>query len=291
MFNFPVTVGSIEHIPEEYRPIYQIKEGETGATLIEALQKKIEADAAASNAIDAERKAKAATEEAARAWRAEAKELFDVDTIEALEDKWSEIQAAHTKAIGDIQDAKSDKEESLQKRLQNAIELRERELAEKLAKAEEEKRTALAEREAIYKSLEDYMRENAVVQALLAAKALGKVLLPHVIARTKMIKDSKGKYLLRVVDERGDERFDADGQPMTVEGLVAEMRQSDDYSFAFDNDQATSRWSTSSNAKPSKTNPWSKKSFNATEQAKILKANPALAKLLEQQAAVEARGI
>jgi hypothetical protein len=130
-------------------------------------------------------------------------------------------------------------EEISEKRLQQAVELRERELAKKLAKAEEEKRMAIAEKEAMYNSLEHYMRENAAEQALSAAGARGNILLPHVISRTKLIKDSNGKYLLRVIDSDGDERFGSDGKPMTIEGLVTEMRQSDDYSFAFDSDWAT----------------------------------------------------
>jgi hypothetical protein len=125
---------------------------------------------------------------------------------------------------------------SFEKWLERAIELREREMEEELARAEYERRLATAEKEAMCSALENYMRENAAVQALSAAKAFGKVLLPHVIARIRVIKDGKGKYFLRVVDESGDDRFDGNGKPMTVEGLVADMRQSDEYSFAFDAD-------------------------------------------------------
>jgi hypothetical protein len=114
--------------------------------------------------------------------------------------------------------------------------------------------------------------------------AFGKVLLPHVMARTKVIKDGKGKYLLRVVDEGGDERFDSSGKPMTVAGLVAEMRQSDDYGFAFDHDRATGPdWSRIN------VNPWFENSFNATEQAAIMKTAPALARQLQQESALQSK--
>jgi hypothetical protein len=285
MFQFPVTVDSIEDIPEENRAIYQVTDGETGATLIEILRRKIEAGDSAPKAIDAERNSKVAAEMVAETWKAKVKELFEVDTVETLDDRWSEIRATHVKAIEDIRGKKGDSGVSFEKGLQRAIALRERKMAEELARVEEERRIAIAEKEAICNALEDYMRNNAAMQALSAAKAFGMVLLPHVIARIRVIKDGKGKHLLRVVDESGDERFDANGQPMTVEGLVANMRQSEEYSSAFDTDRATdSDWRSMSSG----INPWSRVSFNATEQAKILKSNPELARRLKQQAAAEA---
>jgi hypothetical protein len=290
MFDFPITVNSIDDIPEEYRPVYRVIEGETGATLLDSLRKKMEAGVAASKTIDTERNSKAAAEMVVQAWRAKVKELFEVDTVEDLGEKWAEIQSAHARAVEDIRDGRGEREEISEKRLLQAIELREHELAKRLAKVEEERCMAVAEKEAMYNSLEHFMRENAAVQALAAAGARGMILLPHVISRTELIKDGNGKYLLRVIDEDGDERFDSDGKPMTVAGLVEEMRQSDEYSFAFVGEGATeSKLSASSNTDMSQFNPWSKKSFNATEHAKILKANPALARQLEREAAAEPR--
>jgi hypothetical protein len=153
-------------------------------------------------------------------------------------------------------------------------------MAEKLATIEEEKRRAVADKKAMSKFLDVYLRKSAAERALSAAGAFGKVLLPQVIARTKVITDSKGRYLLRVVDESGEERFGSDGKPMTVDAFVAEMQQSDEYGFAFESHGATC----SNTGSLTEVNPWSKKSFNATEQAKILKSHPEYARQSQQQA-------
>jgi hypothetical protein len=289
MFEFPVTVENLEEVPDEFRSLYQIKDGETSATLNEALRKRIEVGSGATRALESERKSRATAEKAVSAWKGKAKELFEVESIDDLATKWTEIEAAHAKALEEARNASGNKDEQAEKRIAQALEQKDRELAKKLKQAEEEKQTAIKERDAMYGSLETYMRENAAVQALAASKARGKILLPHVMRQTKIIHDDGGKYLLRVVDEDGDERVNGDGKPMTVDDLVAQMRQSEDYSFAFDGDGATgsnSRSTTTTTRSP-KTNPWSKKSFNATEQAKIVKSNPTLAKQLESQAAAE----
>src|SRR5262245_38239773 len=99
MFTFPVTVEDINTVPEEFRSLYEVKDGETSAMLIEALRKAMQVGTGAAKALETMRKSLTAAENAAKAWKAKAKDLFDVDTPEALAERHAEIETEHTTAL------------------------------------------------------------------------------------------------------------------------------------------------------------------------------------------------
>ena len=83
------------------------------------------------------------------------------------------------------------------------------------------------------KALTKYLVDAAAVTALAAAKGSAALLLPHIRSSVKVIEDGDD-YAVRVVDAAGNPRVNGKGEFLSIADLVSEMRQSDDYSRAFD---------------------------------------------------------
>lgn len=85
------------------------------------------------------------------------------------------------------------------------------------------------------KTLQKYLVTTAAVQAIASHKGVPDLLLPHIQAKTKVVKDGE-EYVVRVVDDAGDPRGNAAGGFMSVEDLVKEMKASPTYGRAFDSE-------------------------------------------------------
>jgi hypothetical protein len=85
------------------------------------------------------------------------------------------------------------------------------------------------------KSLQKYLVQTAAVQAIAGQKGVPELLLPHIAAKTKVLKEGED-YVVRVVDEAGDPRGNASGGFMTVEDLVKEMKASAVFGRAFESE-------------------------------------------------------
>ncbi len=80
-------------------------------------------------------------------------------------------------------------------------------------------------------------RKQQATLAIAEAKGAVELLLPHVLAHTRIKEGSDGSFSVEVVDAAGNGRIaDAKGTPMTIKDLVAEMRESQTYARAFDGD-------------------------------------------------------
>lgn len=88
------------------------------------------------------------------------------------------------------------------------------------------------------KSLQKYLVTTAAVQAIAGHKGVPDLLLPHIAAKTKVVKEGDD-YVVRVVDESGDPRGNASGGFMTVEDLVKEMKASPVFGRAFESEAAS----------------------------------------------------
>lgn len=86
-------------------------------------------------------------------------------------------------------------------------------------------------------AVDKLVRKAAAATALAEAKGSVDLLLPHVLASTRVKETDDGEFVVEVIDDKGNVRIgDAKGSPMTIEGLVAEMRQSERYGRAFEAD-------------------------------------------------------
>lgn len=101
---------------------------------------------------------------------------------------------------------------------------------------ESHKRELAARDEAVQKmkgTLESYLVDAAATEAIAAAKGIPQLLLPHVKSAVKVIEED-GKYQVRVVGPDGSPRMNAKGEFLGIKDLVAEMRESEVFSRAFE---------------------------------------------------------
>ncbi len=89
-------------------------------------------------------------------------------------------------------------------------------------------------------ALSKHFISDAASRALAEHKGSVELLLPHVKSACKVVKQADGSYVVVVRDAQGDSRFDSAGGPMTVNGLVAEMKTQDTFSRAFDSEKTGS---------------------------------------------------
>lgn len=107
-----------------------------------------------------------------------------------------------------------------------------------------EKQALEAKLATLHKSLEENVLIATATQAIAAEKGVAALLMPHVRSRTKL--DDNGQAV--VVDESGNVRVDAQGKPLPITALIAEMK-SDVQTFgrAFEPSGASGSGSQSSN--------------------------------------------
>lgn len=142
------------------------------------------------------------------------KEALGFDTVEEAKSKLDELtQQVATASKVDPAKIKADIERNFNQALE----------------AERQKTSAMQS------TLNRYMVESAAVTALAAVKGNSKLLMPIIREQVELVADGE-EYVVRVKDGQGDYRGNGRGGFMTVEDLVAEMRQSKDYGAAFESD-------------------------------------------------------
>lgn len=94
-------------------------------------------------------------------------------------------------------------------------------LKKQLVEAHAKEKQALESKLAnLHKSLEENVLIATATQAIAAEKGVAALLMPHVRSRTKL--DDNGQAV--VVDESGNIRVDAQGRPLPITALIAEMK-------------------------------------------------------------------
>lgn len=83
-------------------------------------------------------------------------------------------------------------------------------------------------------TLNEHMVISAATAALAEEKGSPELLLPVIRQHAKLVKDSDGRYVVRVLDDQGEVRGDGKGGFMTVAALIKEMKGSKSYGRAFE---------------------------------------------------------
>lgn len=155
------------------------------------------------------------------------KELDPLKSIDPEKYKALEAQAAK---IEEERAMKAGEFESLKKQLLEAHAKEKQALESKIA--------------TLGKSLEENVLIATATQAIAAEKGVPTLLMPHVRSRTKL--DDNGNPV--VIDESGNVRVAADGKPLTITALIAEMKSDvNTFGRAFEASGATGAGSQSSN--------------------------------------------
>lgn len=267
MFDFPLTVTSVEDVPEKYRSFYE-EDGEE-FKLDTALASKI---SKLVDGLEKERKrAKDSTKES-KAWADLGK------TPDEVKKQIEDLKAAHDEEIENLKkliDESGDASAKFEKIRAELVKTHQEEL--------KSRDLVVAEMEG---TLKEHLMEAAAKTAIAEAKGKVKPLLPYVMQKLRFEKQD-GKYRVNVIDEDGDERMTKDGKPMDIRALVDELKSDDDFSALFEGSGTSG-----SNARPTKggqttgisNNPFAAETLNLTEQMRLKKSNPALADKLASQA-------
>ncbi|GAG81152.1 unnamed protein product, partial [marine sediment metagenome] len=82
--------------------------------------------------------------------------------------------------------------------------------------------------------LQDAVVNSRIIKAISDEKGNVDLLIPHVRKNVKMIKDTHGRWMPEVINEKGDPRIgDSQGTPMTIPQLVQEMKTKETFAGAF----------------------------------------------------------
>lgn len=96
-------------------------------------------------------------------------------------------------------------------------------------KAAEDKNTAM------FGTLEKHLRDKDALAAIAEHKGNSKLLMPLILAQTKVIQDEDtGEYFTAVLNAKGEIRAGSDGGPLPISKLVAEMKEDKDLASAFE---------------------------------------------------------
>lgn len=137
-------------------------------------------------------------------------------------------------------------------------------------------------------SLDNELIENISIKAIDAEKGSQVLLMPHVKDRIRTYQDESGKYFTKVVDLSGNDSMDEKtGNPVTVSELIAEFKANAAFAGAFpiQNRGSGSVVTVDGKNYNAKNNPFDKQGghYSLTEQSKLRRTNPTLAKALEKQ--------
>lgn len=83
-------------------------------------------------------------------------------------------------------------------------------------------------------SLFKYMVGDVANTALAEHKGNPLFLRPHIDRMTKVVKEDNGEYVVRVLDDKGQIKYNGEGNPMTVPELVATLKKDDRFAAAFE---------------------------------------------------------
>ena len=150
---------------------------------------------------------------------------------EALE-KWAaetgfDTPEAAKEAIAALQEKINSKSAIKPEEVREAIK---GEYEQKLTKAEEKNA-------AMFTTLEKHLRDKDALAALAEHKGNAKLLMPVILAQTKVVQGEDGEYFTAVLNAKGEIRAGSDGGPLPISKLVQEMKEDKEYAAAFEGTQ------------------------------------------------------
>jgi len=91
----------------------------------------------------------------------------------------------------------------------------------------------------MFATLEKHLRDKDALSALAEHKGKAGLLMPVILANTKVMQDDDGEYFTAVLNAKGEVRAGSDGGPMSISKFVEELKQNPEYAVAFEGTQKT----------------------------------------------------
>jgi hypothetical protein len=139
------------------------------------------------------------------------------------------------------------------------------------------KTSSQAEKEKLMGALKTTLKDQELTTAFIKVGANIPVMTPHVAPLVDVRDIGDGTFRAVVIDPEGNPRKDDKGQLLSIESLVGEFREKPEFSGLFKADQkpggssSSGNRSTTDNSEP---NPFTKESFNLTQQAILKSQDP-----------------
>ncbi len=233
-FEFPIKVDDIENVPEQFRAVYNVADGEKGGTLVDVLAKKTADMGNLTTSMQADRKRLSQAEKAIKRWETLGASPDEInDKINA----WSEL--------GDTPDAVrqtiADKDRLINEKGDVGKQIEQMKSAHN---AEVNKKAELHKKEldAVNNTATRYRRameqekiDSSLTAEIARQKGIPKLLLPIARSVVKVIEED-GEFVTRVIDRDGDPRVNGKGEPMTIGDLITEMKNDAEISYAFESE-------------------------------------------------------
>lgn len=150
------------------------------------------------------------------------------------------------------------------KKVEEMLDARTKDLVKKHQKEFEKKDN---EAKALRQQLEQVLISEAAMKAITAAKGSPTLLLPHV-KQAARLREADGKYLVEVIDETGTVKVDNNGNPMTIQQFVEDLKSSDDFARAFEPSGSSGSGSGGSSSRQT-ANPGGKRTVKSSDQEAI----------------------
>lgn len=197
-------------------------------------------------------------------------ETVDLDEYQQLKEKAKEIEQKELETKGEWEKAK-----------QIIMDNHAKELAKKdeaIAKKDIEIAKLQAE-------LNNTILENAVAIEASAAKCVNPMLLSLWMGReARVVTLDDERRVVKLFNEDGTHRLNSKGDPMTIKERIEEMKQDPQFAVLFEGGVAGAGSKTERGGSGKQVNPWKKETLNLTEQGRIVRENPELAKRLATEA-------
>jgi hypothetical protein len=136
-------------------------------------------------------------------------------------------------------------------------------------------------------SIQKHLLDAEITKTILSADGNLDILKPHVLQHLSVV-DEDGDFVVRVKDKDGNVRINNDGEPMSTIELLEEFKAMPAFQGEgiFKKPKKAGGSSSTGNKVATQTmsNPFSKDNPNYTEQALLLKKDPALAVRLKKEA-------
>jgi hypothetical protein len=217
-FDLPLSIeGSIDQIPDSYRPFYQPDEQGNYQLADPLLRGRVEGVAKLTTVVQKERKRASELEKLAKDRAAMLSRL--TETLGAVSEAELPLK---------VQELASLASPSATNSLKSEIEATFRSTYGAQIKQRD------AENERLRMQLQSNIVDREATAAIAAAKGSPRLLTPHVRGAMKLVEEG-GELHARVIDEDGEIRYRTDGQPMTAQDLVQELKRDPEFGMGFEN--------------------------------------------------------
>jgi hypothetical protein len=233
-FDFPVKVDNIDIVPEQFRSLYATKDGEEGASMHDAVVKRMNDLGGLSTSLQSERKAKLALEKAVKRWETLGATPDEVALRIRSWEEFGETPDAVKQTLAE-KDRLLHEKGDIGKQIEQMRAAHSNEINKLKDGQKKELETSQGETRKYRKAMEQEKIDAALLTEITKQRGIAKLILPIAQHHVRVVEDN-GRFDTRVIDRDGDVRVNGKGEPMSVSDLISEMKNDHEIAYAFESE-------------------------------------------------------